>query len=108
MAKLECSLTADFDAVLHQLKHELPDSSTRPISPEDGSDFCTADVRCAVRVFVRYSMLCKTFLTLTVTLFQHGDEPIQLSAIVTGGDDSLFGDSGKNALLKKFREVMGV
>ena len=70
----------NFDTLLRKLEHAIPDSSWSA-ELEAGSDFKEGSARCSVRVFERYSMVGGNRLSLTLTLFQNGDEPIRLSAI---------------------------
>ena len=58
-------------------------------SLEDASDFRSGAVRCAVRVFERYSMLGGNRLSMTVTLFD-SPEGMFLSAITAGGSNAVF------------------
>lgn len=74
----------NFDTLLRKLEHAIPDSSWSA-ELEAGSDFKEGSARCSVRVFERYSMVGGNRLSLTLTLFQNGDEPIRLSAIAAGG-----------------------
>ena len=79
----------NFDTLLRKLEHAIPDSSWSA-ELEAGSDFKEGSARCSVRVFERYSMVGGNRLSLTLTLFQNGDEPIRLSAITTGGSQAVF------------------
>ena len=54
MAKYEKQLTGDFDAVLSRLFDAVMNGSMSA-SYEDGSDWEANGMRCAVRVFERYS-----------------------------------------------------
>ena len=79
----------NFDTLLRKLEHVIPDSSWSA-ELEAGSDFKEGSARCSVRVFERYSMVGGNRLSLTLTLFQNGDEPIRLSAIAAGGSQAVF------------------
>jgi hypothetical protein len=60
-------------------------------------------------VFERYSYAGGNRVSLTVTLFQNGDEPIRLSAITTGGSQAVFfkiNTWGEEAFLDKLRELV--
>ena len=84
MAKLERNLTGDFDALLEHLHRGLLRENAS-ISCEDGSDYCSADgLRCAVRVYERYSMIGGNRVSLNLTLVGEGRD-IFLSAITSGG-----------------------
>ena len=73
----------NFDTLLRKLERAIPDSNWSA-ELEAGSDFKEGSARCSVRVFERYSMVGGNRLSLTLTLFQNGDEPIRLSAIAAG------------------------
>ena len=70
-----------FNTLLRKLEQEIPDSSWSA-DLEAGSDFKEGEARCSVRVFERYSMMGGNRLSLTLTMFQNGDSPIRLPAIV--------------------------
>ena len=57
---------------------------------EDSSNFVSGDARCSVRVFERYSLSGQNRVSLSVTLFQNGNEPIRISAITSGGSQAAF------------------
>ena len=54
MAKLERTLSQDFDRLLHQIEQKLLQGSFTA-TLEDSSDFYGEGARCSVRVFERYS-----------------------------------------------------
>ena len=56
MAKYEKHLTGDFDEFLDLVSDSVLNGSMSA-SYEDGSDWTSGEVRCAVRVFERYSMM---------------------------------------------------
>lgn len=89
MAKLERTLSENFDALLHRIENGILDGSVSA-SLEDSSDFHSGDARCSVRVFERYSAFGGNRVSMSVTLFQSGDHPIQLSAITAGGSQAVF------------------
>ena len=60
-----------------------------PVQLEDGSDFAAGDVRCAVRVYERYSAAGSSRVSLTVTLFTDGTTT-RLSGISSGGSQAVF------------------
>ena len=68
MAKLECELVGDFSVILRDIEDGILNGSASA-SLEDRSDFVSGDVRCAVRVFERYSMAGGNRLSMSVTLF---------------------------------------
>jgi hypothetical protein len=56
---------------------------------EDSCDWRTADARCSVRVFERYSYMGGNRVSMNVTLFQSG-KIIKLCAITSGGSQAMF------------------
>lgn len=94
----------NFDTLLRKLEHAIPDSSWSA-ELEAGSDFKEG----SVRVFERYSMVGGNRLSLTLTLFQNGDEPIRLSAIAAGGSQAVFfkmNTLGEDAFLKDVKQLL--
>lgn len=90
MAILEKTIrNQKFNTLLRKLEQEIPDSSWSA-DLEAGSDFKEGEARCSVRVFERYSMVGGNRLSLTLTMFQNGDNPIRLSAITAGGSQAVF------------------
>ena len=90
MAILEKTIrNQKFNTLLRKLEQEIPDSSWSA-NLEAGSDFKEGEARCSVRVFERYSMMGGNRLSLTLTMFQNGDNPIRLSAITAGGSQAVF------------------
>ena len=79
----------NFVELLWKLEKEIPDSSWSE-DLEAGSDFKAGKTRCSGRVFERYSMMGGNRLSLTLTMFQNGDNPIRLSAITAGGSQAVF------------------
>ena len=88
MAKYERRLTGNFDFVLGQL-HDGVMGNSAYASYEDGSECSLDGVRCAVRVYERYSMIGGNRVSLNLTLFGSG-ESLFLSAITSGGSQAMF------------------
>lgn len=88
MAKLEKHIHGDFDATLARLDEGIM-SGSMSASLEDSSDFYCGNVRCAVRVYERYSWTGGNRLSMTLTLFGTGDE-LDVSAITSGGSNAMF------------------
>lgn len=108
MAKLEHTLTGDFDTVLQKIEDGIM-AGSMSATLEDSSDFYSGNARCSVRVFERYSYAGGNRVSLSVTLFQNGQEPIRISAITAGGSQALFfkiNTWGEEAFLDKLREVL--
>ena len=108
MAKLERTLNGDFNDWIRKIEEGIIDSSVTS-SLEETSDFINGDSRCSVRVFERYSYSGGNRVSLSVVLFQKGNDPINLSAISTGGSQALFfkiNTWGEEAFLDKLREIL--
>ena len=107
MAKLEKTLTGDFNSILHKIEDGIINGSISA-SLEDSSDFYIGDLRCSVRVFERYSYTGGNRVSLNVTLFGDRDT-IHLSAIASGGSQAVFfkvNTFGEEAFLDKLREIL--
>lgn len=108
MAKYVCTLQADFDQLLRKIEKGIVEGGMSA-SLEDSSDFRSEDARCSVRVFERYSYFGGNRVSMNVTLFQHGDGPIHLSAITAGGSQAIFfkiNTLGEEAFLNKLKELV--
>ena len=108
MAKLEKTLTGNFDSWLDKIVDGILDSSMSA-TLEDGSDFCSGDARCSVRVFERYSYSGSNRVSMNVTLFQNGSGPIYMSAVTSGGSQAILfklNTWGEEAFLDKLREII--
>ena len=110
MAKLECILDVGFDDALERIEDGVLNGSVSA-TLEDSSNFRTANARCAVRVFERYSWSGGNRLSLSVTLFQADGGPVRLSAITAGGSQAVFlkfNTRGEEAFLNRLRKVLDV
>ena len=87
MAKLELNLTGSFDEILSDIEVEIVSGSISA-NLEDGTDWQFDNLRCAVRVFERYSMLGGNRVSLNITLLGLGNT-IHLSAITAGGSQAV-------------------
>lgn len=108
MAKLEETRYEDFDRLLQRLERGIIEGSLSA-TLEDASDFRSGSARCSVRVFERYSYIGNNRVSLTLTLFQNGDEPVRLSAITAGGSQAIFfkiNTWGEESFLDKLREIL--
>lgn len=108
MAKLEKRICGNFDQLLNKIENGIL-SGSMSATLEETSDFRSGDARCSVRVFERYSYMGKNRVSLSVTLFQNGTDPICLSAITTGGSQAMFfkvNTWGEEAFLDKLREIL--
>lgn len=108
MAKFEAILMGDFDYTLKYIENGICAGSISA-SIEDASDFLGDRSRCSVRVFERYSMLGGNRVSLSVTLFQSGNDPVRMSAITSGGSQATFfkiNTIGEENFLEKLRELL--
>lgn len=106
MAKFERTITGDFDDVLDRLHRGVLDGSFSA-SYEDGSDYAAGDVRCAVRVYERYSWSGGNRVSLQLTLVGEGGR-LFLSAITSGGSQAVLfklNTWGEEAFLDCVREL---
>ena len=107
MSMLERTLTGDFDTVLDRLHQGVLDGSMSA-SYEDGSDYAAGDVRCAVRVYERYSWSGGNRVSMSLTLVGRGRD-LFLSAITSGGSQAVFfkiNTWGEEAFLDTLRQVL--
>ena len=88
MAKFEKRLRGDFNEILTRIEQGVL-RKNKSASFEDGSDYSADNVRCAVRVFERYSMIGSNRVSLSITLMGRGDE-LFVSAITSGGSQAVF------------------
>ena len=88
MAKYEDTLHGSFDEFLHRLDNGILSGSVSA-SFEDGSDYRSGDIRCAVRVYERYSMMGSNRVSINITLIGNGND-LFLSAITSGGSQAIF------------------
>ena len=108
MAKLERSINGNMNELLNRIESGILNGSMSA-SLEDASDFESGTARCSVRVFERYSCAGSNRVRLRVTLFQNGDEPIQLSAITAGGSQAVFfkiNTLGEESFLEKLIKLL--
>lgn len=106
MAKLECSLTGNFDEIINAIESEILSGSISA-NFEDGSDYEGSGVRCAVRVYERYSMLGGNRVSLNITLIGN-DNSSFLTAITSGGSQAVFfkiNTFGEEAFLDCIRDT---
>lgn len=88
MAKYEKHLSGDFDTLLARLNGGILHGSLSA-SYEDGSDWQAGGVRCAVRVYERYSMMGGNRVSMNLTLVGSG-RSLFLSAITAVGSQAVF------------------
>ena len=88
MAKYESRLQGSFDDLLRRVDDGIIKGSISA-SYEDGSDYRKNDLRCAIRVYERYSMIGKNRVSLNVALIGNDNE-LFISAITSGGSQAVF------------------
>lgn len=106
MAKLERQINGNFDDVLDRIHQAVMDSGISA-DFEDGSDWSSGGVRCAVRVYERYSAIGGNRVSMNVTLIGEGQN-LFLSAITSGGSQAMFfkiNTWGEDAFLDCLREL---
>ena len=106
MAKLERRLGGNFDGALHYF-HDGFLNGSMSASYEDGSDYQAGSVRCAVRVYERYSWAGGNRVSMNMTLVGEG-ENLFLSVITSGGSQAMFlkiNTWGEESFLDTLREL---
>ncbi|MDR3086010.1 MAG: DUF6054 family protein [Christensenellaceae bacterium] len=88
MAKYEARLQGDFGALLSAVHNAILRGSVSA-SFEEGSDYQSGELRCAVRVYERYSAMGGNRVSLNFTLIGSGRE-LFASAITSGGSQAMF------------------
>ncbi len=107
MAKCEYRLQGDFDDWLDRLHQGILGGSLSA-SFEDGSDYGIGDVRVAVRVYERYSMIGSNRVSLNLTLCGTASE-LHLTAITSGGSQAMLfklNTFGEEAFLDCIRAIV--
>ena len=107
MAKYETHLRGDFDQTLRYF-HDGILNGSMSASFEDESYVQFAGVRCAVRVYERFSMTGGNRLSMALTLVGDGED-LFLSAITAGGSQGMlfkFNTFGEEAFLDTLRELV--
>jgi len=107
MAKYECEITGDFTEVLRLIEEGILRGSLSA-QLEDGSDHSDNGIRCAVRVYERYSIIGGNRVSLNVTLIGNGDK-LFVSAITSGGSKAVFfkiNTLGEDAFLDCLVEIL--
>ena len=88
MAKYEAYLRGNFDEIASAIHNGILSGSISA-SYEDGSDYGGRGLRCAVRVYERFSYMGGNRVSLNVTLLDDGGR-VFLSAITAGGSKAVF------------------
>lgn len=107
VAKYEKHLTGNFDELLELVTDGVLNGSMSA-SYENGSDWTNGTVRCAVRVFERYSYMGGNRVSMNVTLVGNGRD-LFLSAITSGGSQAVFfklNTLGEESFLEKLVPIV--
>ena len=107
MAKYERNFQGDFNDLLNIIDSKILNGSASA-SFEDGSDYSYNEIRCAVRVYERYSMMGGNRVSLNITLIGNGNH-LFLSAITSGGSQAVFfkmNTMGEESFLNCVREIV--
>lgn len=107
MAKYQSTLNGEFDELLRWL-HEGILGGSISASYEDGADYTLGKVRCAVRVYERYSYLGSNRVSVSVTLLGE-DSRLHLTAITSGGSQAVFmkmNTLGESAFLDRVQDIV--
>ena len=107
MAKLERTLSGDFDRILSCLEDGVLNGSVSA-SLEDSSDFTVGETRVAVRMFERYSWSGNNRVAMSLTLVGGGGR-LHLTAITAGGSQAMFfkiNTWGEEAFLDTLAQVL--
>jgi hypothetical protein len=88
MAKYERRLSGNFDSLLQTLHREILGGSISA-SYQGGSDITVGGVRCAVRVYERYSIIGSNRLAANITLLGEGED-LYITIISSGGSQAMF------------------
>ena len=108
MAKLERTLTGDFNQVLSRLEDGVLNGSISA-SLEDSSDFTVGETRVAVRMFERYSWSGSNRVAMSLTLAGDNGGRLHLTAITAGGSQAMFfkiNTWGEEAFLDTLAQVL--
>ena len=107
MAKYENNFKGNFADLLDLLENGILRGSASA-SFEDGSDYTIGNMRCAVRVYERYSMIGSNRVSLSITLIGNGDD-LFISIITSGGSQAVFfkiNTIGEDSFLDKAVEIV--
>lgn len=88
MAKFEKTLEGNFNELLEWLHNDITKGSVSA-SYEDGSNITMGQIKLAVRVYERYSMMGGNRVSLNITLIGDGSK-LFVSAITSGGSQAVF------------------
>ena len=107
MAILQKTLRGNFDSILAKVENAVLEGSMSA-TLEEQADYRTATGRCSIRVFERYSYTGGNRVSMSVTLFQSGEQ-IHLCAITSGGSQAMFfkvNTWGEEAFLQTLEDAL--
>ena len=107
MAKFERTIKGDFFDILRKIDWTVLNGSFSA-TLEASSDFSSGAAKCSVRVYERYSAIGSNRVSLSITLFQNGEDDIHLSAIAAGGSQAVFfkiNTWGEDAFLNEIKRL---
>ena len=108
MAKLERRIKGNLEEIKEKIKSGIRGGSISA-SLEDTGYFSSGDAKCCVMVFERYSYTGNNRVSLSVTLFQNGEDEVHVCAITSGGSQAMFfkiNTWGEEAFLQKLNEIL--
>ena len=109
MAKIERKLQGNFDDVLNGVENKIMGGSISA-TREASSDYQLGEVRCAVRVYERYSWIGSSRVSLNITLIGVAQD-LFLSAISSGGSQAVFfkiNTIGEDAFLSSIMDIVNI
>ena len=107
MSKYEKRFTGNFNDVLQRIDSGIVNGSFSA-SYEDGSNYAFGEIKCAVRVYERYSMIGSNRVSMNITLIANGNE-LFITAITSGGSQAVFfkiNTFGEDAFLDKIIKII--
>lgn len=108
MAKLTRTLNCSFETAVDKIKNGVLNASVSA-TLEDSWSSRFANSRCTVMVFERYSQAGGNRVSMSVTLYQDSDGPVQLCAITSGGSQAMFfkvNTWGEEAFLDTLKDAL--
>lgn len=107
MARYEKVFYAPLSSIVSKVESAVMQGSMTA-SLEDSTDFSVDGVRCAIRVFERYSAFGGNRVSMSVTMVGNGDF-VHLCAITSGGSQAMFfkiNTVGEESFLDTLRDAL--
>lgn len=107
MARYEKTFYDSLDRIAAKVENAVMSGSVTA-SLEESSDFSVGNVRCAVRVFERYSAFGGNRVSMSVTMVGDGTY-VHLCAVTSGGSQAMFfkvNTVGEESFLDTLREAL--